>query len=50
MLVVADTSPLHYLVLIQQEAILPALYDRVAIPPAVVADLQQSRTPHLVRA
>jgi predicted nucleic acid-binding protein len=50
MLVVADTSPLHYLVLIQHEAILPALYERVAIPPAVVADLQQSRTPDLVRA
>jgi predicted nucleic acid-binding protein len=50
MLAVADTSPLHYLVLIQHEAILPALYERVAIPPAVLADLQQSRTPHLVRA
>jgi predicted nucleic acid-binding protein len=50
MLVVADTSPLHYLVLIQHDAILSALYERVAIPPAVLADLQQSRTPHLVRA
>jgi predicted nucleic acid-binding protein len=50
MLVVADTSPLHYLVLIEHEAILPALYERVAIPPAVLADLQHSRTPHLVRA
>jgi predicted nucleic acid-binding protein len=50
MLVVADTSPLHYLVLIQHETILPALYEQVAIPPAVLADLQQSRTPDLVRA
>lgn len=50
MLVVADTSPLHYLVLIQHEALLPALYEQVAIPPAVLADLQQSRTPALVRA
>jgi predicted nucleic acid-binding protein len=50
MLVVADTSPLHYLVLIQHEAILPTLYERVAIPPAVLADLQHSRTPELVRA
>jgi len=50
MLVVADTSPVHYLVLIQHEAILPALYEQVAIPPAVLADLQQSRTPDLVRA
>ena len=50
MLVVADTSPIHYLVLIEREAILPALYGQVAIPPAVLADLQQSRTPDLVRA
>jgi predicted nucleic acid-binding protein len=50
MLVVADTSPVHYLVLIQHEAILPGLYEQVAIPPAVLADLQQSRTPDLVRA
>jgi predicted nucleic acid-binding protein len=47
--VVADTSPLHYLVLIQHEAILPALYEWVAIPPAVLADLQHSRTPECVR-
>src|SRR5215510_5576089 len=50
MLVVADTSPLHYLVLIQHDAILPALYERVALPPAVLVDLQHSRTPQLVRA
>jgi predicted nucleic acid-binding protein len=50
MLVVADTSPLHYPVLIQHETILPAIYEQVAIPPAVLADLQQSRTPDLVRA
>lgn len=49
MLVVADTSPLHYLVLIQHDTILPALYERVAIPPAVLADLQHFRTPELVR-
>jgi predicted nucleic acid-binding protein len=50
MLVVADTSPIHYLVLIEREAILPALYGQVAIPPAVFADLQQPSTPALVRA
>jgi predicted nucleic acid-binding protein len=50
MLVVADTSPLHYLVLIEHETTLPALYERVAIPPAVVADLQYGHTPDLVRA
>ena len=35
MLVVADTSPLNYLVWIQQDTLLPILYDRVVIPPAV---------------
>ena len=49
MLVVADTSPIHYLVLIQHDTILPALYERVVIPPAVLVDLQQSRTPAAVR-
>jgi predicted nucleic acid-binding protein len=50
MLVVADTSPLHYLILIECEAILPALYGQVVIPPAVLGDLQQPRTPDFVRA
>src|ERR687886_630603 len=35
MLVVVDTSPLNYLVWIQQDTLLPLLYDRVVIPPAV---------------
>jgi predicted nucleic acid-binding protein len=50
MLVVADTSPINYLVLIQHDAILPALYERVVVPPAVLTDLRRSRTPAAVRA
>jgi len=50
MLVISDTSPLHYLVLIDHPAILPALFGRVLIPPAVVQELQHSRTPAPVRA
>jgi len=49
MLVVADTSPLNYLVLIQQETLLPILYDRVVIPPAVSEELQRPETPPVVR-
>ena len=30
--VVSDTSPLNDLVLLQQDSLLPALYDRVVIP------------------
>lgn len=39
MLVVADTSPLNYLILLDQTALLPALYTQVVLPPAVVAEL-----------
>ena len=49
MLVVADTSPLNYLVWIQQDTLLPILYDRVVIPPAVYEELQRPETPHVVR-
>lgn len=50
MIVVADTSPLHYLILIEHTHVLPALYGRVLIPPAVSAELDQQRTPPPVRA
>ena len=49
MLVVADTPPLNYLVWIQQDTLLPILYDRVVIPPAVYEELQRPETPHVVR-
>jgi hypothetical protein len=35
MLVATDTSPINALVLMQQETLLPILYERVVIPPAV---------------
>lgn len=47
--VIADSSPLRYLVLIDSQAILPALFGRVMIPPAVVEELQRPRTPVPVR-
>ena len=49
MLVVADTSPLNYLVLMQQDTLLPTLYERVMIPPSVQEELQRPRTPQAVR-
>jgi predicted nucleic acid-binding protein len=49
MLVVSDTSPINYLVLIQQEILLPALYERVVIPPGVYGELQRLQTPAEVR-
>ena len=50
MLVIADTSPLHYLVLIEHTAVLPSLFGRVVIPPVVAVELQRPRTPAPVRA
>jgi predicted nucleic acid-binding protein len=48
-IVVADTTPLQYLILIQHEHILPALYGRVVVPPAVIAELSRNETPQPVR-
>lgn len=41
--VVADTSPLNYLVQINREHILPALYTRVFVPTAVLGELNHPR-------
>ena len=48
--IVADTTPLNYLVLIQAADILPNLYRTVLIPPAVKAELAHANTPAIVRA
>ena len=50
MLVVADTTPINYLVLIEQVEILPRLYARVLVPPAVIEELTHPSTPECVRA
>jgi hypothetical protein len=49
MRVVADASPLHSLILLEQTAISPTLFERVVIPPAVVGALRHPRTPAPVR-
>jgi predicted nucleic acid-binding protein len=50
MIVIADTTPLNYLVLIHQADLLPKLFGRVLIPPAVFEELRQPETPQLVQA
>lgn len=50
MLAVADTSPLCYLRLIDCADVLPQLFDEVAVPDAVVAELMHPRTPESVRS
>ena len=49
MLVIADASPIRYLLLIGQMAILPSLYERIVIPEVVVSELGQPQTPEAVR-
>ena len=49
MIVISDTSPLNYLVLIGQDSVLPILFDRVAAPPAVIAELGHHGSPQVVR-
>ena len=49
MIVIADTGPLNYLVLVQQADLLQRLFHRVLIPPAVFDELQAPETPIAVR-
>jgi predicted nucleic acid-binding protein len=48
-MVVSDTSPLNYLILIEQINLLPQLYSRVLIPGSVHEELNAPETPDLVR-
>ena len=50
MLVVSDTSPLNYLVLIERDGLLPALFAKVAAPSGVLAEMQHQDAPNIVRA
>jgi predicted nucleic acid-binding protein len=49
MIVIADSTPLNYLILIHQVDLLPQLFDRILIPPAVFEELQHQETPDVVR-
>jgi len=50
MLVVADTSPLNYLVWIESIEILPKLFGTVIVPPEVCEELRAVDAPSIVRA
>ena len=49
MLVVTDSSPLHYLILIDAIEVLPRLYARVLVPQVVTEELAHPHTPERVR-
>jgi predicted nucleic acid-binding protein len=48
-MVVADTSPLHYLVLVKVIEVLPQLFHHVLIPEEVHRELLHEKTPLVVR-
>jgi predicted nucleic acid-binding protein len=48
--VVADATPLHYLILIGEVELLRQLYGTIAVPSAVLSELSTLRTPPEVRA
>jgi len=49
-IVVADTSPLNYLIETECDHLLPALYGRLLLPSAVMRELRNVRAPSAVRA
>ncbi len=50
MIVVSDTTPLNYLILIEAARVLPALFGRLYAPTAVIQELSHPRSPQPVRA
>ncbi len=49
MIVVADSSPLHYLILLDHVELLRRFYSRVVVPDAVAAELALAGAPFIVR-
>src|SRR5205814_546963 len=49
-IVVADSGPLHYLILVDSADMLQSLFDPVLIPLAVRHELSHSNTPEKVKA
>lgn len=50
MLIVADTSPLNYLILIGVIDLLPAIYNEICVPEAIITELCDPGAPLAVRA
>jgi hypothetical protein len=50
MIAVADTSLLNYLILLGRADLLPGLFPRILVPPAVLSELRDPNAPPAVRA
>lgn len=46
--VVSDTTPLHYLILIGRDSVLEKLYGKIILPPAVLQELRHPAAPPAV--
>ncbi len=49
MIIVSDTTPIHYLILIEEIDILKTLFGRVIVPQAVFDEMRREKTPPEVR-
>lgn len=49
MIVVSDTTPIHYLILIDKVELMPRLLGNIVIPHVVYAELQNNKTPSEIR-
>lgn len=49
MIIISDTTPLHYLILIDEVRILPELLGKIVIPTAVFSELQAEKTPQKIK-
>lgn len=49
MIVVSDTSPLNYLILIHAIELLPKIFDEIYVPPKVIEELGRSKTIQVVK-
>jgi predicted nucleic acid-binding protein len=49
MIVVADSGPLHYLILLEQIELLRRFYGRVLVPEPVAGELSAAAAPPVVR-
>lgn len=49
MLIVSDTTPIHYLIILDRAELLPNLFGEIVIPEAVLLEMKHERTPEIVR-
>jgi predicted nucleic acid-binding protein len=49
MIVVSNTSPLHYLIAVERAVILAQLFTKIHVSPAVIEEMLHTSTPHGIR-